>query len=137
MPLQLQISLPNFVAIVVSLTIHTTDKISYECKPQRSISLFTLSLPDTYLIPKLNFNLISVVQSRVLVYELTFSSSGCRVQDTHTIQLIGIGCKIIRLFELTQLHVSHESNICVALHIHSFNFGIDVLPIVLLANYII
>jgi hypothetical protein len=79
-----------------------------------SISLSNLSLPYTYLIPKLSFNLISVGQLCDLGYELTFSSSGCRVQDPRTGQLIGTGCKTGRLFELTKLHVPQVPNICAA-----------------------
>lgn len=44
-----------------------------------SISLSSLSLPDTYLIPKLNFNLNSVGQLSDHAYELAFSFSGCHV----------------------------------------------------------
>jgi hypothetical protein len=35
------------------------------------------------------------------------------VQDPQTGQLIGTGRKIGRLYELTELHIPHESNICV------------------------
>lgn len=45
-----------------------------------SISISSLSLPDTYLIPKLNFSLISIGQLCDLSYELTFSSSRYRVE---------------------------------------------------------
>ena len=48
-----------------------------------SISQSTLNLPDTYYIPKLNFNLISVGQLVDLGFEVTFSVSGCRVQTNH------------------------------------------------------
>ena len=48
------------------------------------------------------------------MFEITFSSSECRVQDPQTGQLIGTGRKIGRLYELTELHVPHESNICAA-----------------------
>lgn len=95
-------------------TIHIADGSLMHVSHKGSISLPNLSLPDTYLILKLNFNLISVGQLCDLGYELTFSSSGCRVQDPQTGQLIGTGCKIGRLFELTQLHVPHLSNLCAA-----------------------
>lgn len=83
-----------------------------------SISLPNLSLPNTYLIPKLNFNLISFGLLCDLGYEITFSSSGRRVQDPRTGQLTGIRHKIRRLYELTELHIPHESNIC-AVSTHS------------------
>jgi len=100
--------------IDINHSIHTADgslmHVSHTC----SISLSNLSLPNTYLIPKLNFNLISVGQLCDLGYEIIFSSFGCRVQDPRTGQLIGIGRKIGRLYELTELHIPHESNICAA-----------------------
>lgn len=44
-----------------------------------SNSFSNLSLTETYLIPKLRINLIYVGQLCNLGYQLTFSSSGCRV----------------------------------------------------------
>jgi hypothetical protein len=75
-----------------------------------SISLPNLSLSNAYLIPKLNFNLISIGQLCDLGYEVIFSSSECRVQDPRTGQLIRIGRKIGRLYELIELHIPLESN---------------------------
>lgn len=68
----------------------------------------------SHLFPKLNFKLISIGQLFDLGYEITFFSSGCRVQDPRTGQLIGTGRKIERLYELTELHIPHEYNICAA-----------------------
>lgn len=76
--------------------------------------LSNLRLPNTYLVPKLNFNLISIGQLCDLGYEITFSSSGCRVHDPQTRKLMGSGRKIGRLYELTELHIPIESNICAA-----------------------
>ena len=98
----------------ITNSIHTADGSLMPVSHKGSISLSNLSLPDTYLIPKLRFNLVSVGQLCDLGYELTFSSSGCRVQDPRTGQLIGTGCKIGRLFELTKLHVPQVPNICAA-----------------------
>jgi len=55
-----------------------------------SISLSNLSLPNTYLMSKLNFNFTYVSQLCDLGHEITFSSSKCCVQDLRTGQLIGI-----------------------------------------------
>ena len=49
-----------------------------------SVSTPTLSLSDTYLIPNLTLNLISIGQLCELGYDLWFGSSSCRVQDPQT-----------------------------------------------------
>jgi hypothetical protein len=68
----------------ITRSIHTADGSLMNVSHKGSISMSNLSLPNTYLIRKLNFNLIFVGQLCDLGYELTFSSSGCRVQDTQT-----------------------------------------------------
>uniref|UniRef100_A0A2N9IVE1 Integrase catalytic domain-containing protein n=1 Tax=Fagus sylvatica TaxID=28930 RepID=A0A2N9IVE1_FAGSY len=70
-----------------------------------SVSTLTLSLSDTYLIPNLTLNLISVGQLCELGYVLWFGSSGCRVQDPRTNQVLGTGRRVGRMFELTSLHL--------------------------------
>uniref|UniRef100_A0A2N9EJL0 CCHC-type domain-containing protein n=1 Tax=Fagus sylvatica TaxID=28930 RepID=A0A2N9EJL0_FAGSY len=70
-----------------------------------SVSTPTLSLSDTYLIPNLTLNLISVGQLCELGYDLWFGSSGCRVQDPRTNQVLGTGRRVGRMFELTSLHL--------------------------------
>lgn len=69
------------------------------------ISTSALILPNTFLIPKLTFNLISVGKLCELGLELIFSPNGCRVQDPRTKQLLGTGRRVGRLFELTSLHL--------------------------------
>jgi hypothetical protein len=70
-----------------------------------SVSTSTLSLSDTYLIPNLILNLISVGQLCELGFDLWFGSSGCRVQDPRTNQVLGTGRRVGRMFELTSLHL--------------------------------
>ena len=70
-----------------------------------SVSTPTLSLSDTYLIPNLTLNLISVDQLCELGFDLWFDSSGCRVQDPWTNQVLGIGRRVGRMFELISLHL--------------------------------
>ncbi|XP_015971833.1 uncharacterized protein LOC107495233 [Arachis duranensis] len=77
-----------------------------------SISQSTLNLHDTYYIPKLNFNLISVGQLVDLDFDVNFFISDCRVQDRRMGQIIGIGCKVRRLFELENLHIPPVPNLC-------------------------
>jgi hypothetical protein len=74
-----------------------------------SVSTPTLSLSDTYLIPNLILNLISVGQLCELGYDLWFGSSGCRVQDPRTNQALGTGRRVGRMFELTSLHLPSTS----------------------------
>ena len=72
-----------------------------------SVSTSTLSLSDTYLIPNLTLNLISIGQLCELGYDLWFGSSGCRVQDPRTNQVLGTGRRVGRMFWHLRLgHVS-------------------------------
>ena len=54
-----------------------------------SVSTLTLSLSNTYLIPNLTLNLISVGQLCELGFDLWFGSSSCHVQDPRTNQVFG------------------------------------------------
>jgi hypothetical protein len=74
-----------------------------------SVSNPTLSLSDTYLISNLTLNLISVGQLCELSFDLWFGSSGCRVQDTRTNQVLGTGRRVGRMFELTSFHLPSTS----------------------------
>lgn len=65
-----------------------------------------ISLPDTYCIPQLTLNLISVGQLVDQGLNVFFSSSGVQVQDPHMGQTLGMGRKVGRLFELQSLRVS-------------------------------
>jgi hypothetical protein len=53
----------------ITRSIHTADGSLMHVSHTGSISLSNLSLPNTYLIPKLNFNLISIGQLCDLGYE--------------------------------------------------------------------
>ena len=59
--------------------IQTTNRSHISVSYTGSVSTPTLSLSDTYLIPNLTLNLISVGQLCELGYDLWFDSSGCRV----------------------------------------------------------
>jgi hypothetical protein len=69
------------------------------------VSTPTLSLSDTYLIPNLTLNLISVCQLCELGFDLWFGSSGCHMQDPRTNQVLRTGRRVGRMFELTSLHL--------------------------------
>jgi hypothetical protein len=70
-----------------------------------SVSTPTLSLSNIYLILNLTLNLISVVQLCELGFDLWFGSSGCRVQDPQTNQVLRTGRRVGLMFELTSLHL--------------------------------
>jgi hypothetical protein len=84
-------------------TIYTADGSRLPVSHTGSISSPNLSVDNTYLVPQLSLNLLSVGQLCELGLELTFSSRGVDVQDPQTGQLIGTGRKIGRLFQLSFL----------------------------------
>ncbi|GKV37171.1 hypothetical protein SLEP1_g45230 [Rubroshorea leprosula] len=94
--------------------IHTADGSQMQVSQYGQVSTSTLTLPNTFLIPKLTFNLISMGQLCELGLELIFSTRGCHVQDPQTGQILGIGRKVGCLFELTSLHIpsSYISQLC-------------------------
>ena len=71
-----------------------------------------LSLPETYFVPSLALNLVSVGQLCDLGLTIIFSPHGCQVQDLQTGQILGTGRKVGRLFELTSLRLSLPKQIC-------------------------
>ena len=94
-----------------------------------TISLSNVTLPNTYLIPKLNFNLISIGQLCDLGYEIIFSSSDCCVQ-------VHRRDKSLRLYErledclslLVFMFLLHQTSVLLRLNL-PFSFGISVLLI--------
>ncbi|KAL5716108.1 hypothetical protein ACHQM5_017839 [Ranunculus cassubicifolius] len=85
-------------------SINTADGSQLHVKQVGQISTSTVSLPNTFHVPKLTINLVSVGQLCELGLTVIFSSSGCQVQDLETGQTIGIGRKVGRMFELIHLH---------------------------------
>jgi hypothetical protein len=80
-----------------------------------TISSPDLTIPDTYLVPKLSLNLLSVGQLCELGLDLHFSNHGVDVQDPLTGKLLRTGRKIRRLFELCNLQIpSHMVSSSVA-----------------------
>ena len=88
-----------------SPTIHTADGSPMSVNHIGNISTSHTTLQDTYFIPQLTLNLISVGQLCELGLTVVFSSFGCCVQDPKTGQTLGIGRKIGRLFELISLYI--------------------------------
>ena len=71
-------------------------------------SASNLSLPETYYIPNLALNLISVGQLCEQGQNINISPFGCQVQDSQTEQILRKVCKVGRLFELVSLHLSQK-----------------------------
>ena len=67
-----------------------------------------LSLPETYHIPNLTFNLISVGQLCEKELTIIFFSSGVQVQDSQTGQILRTSRKMGRLFELASFHLPQK-----------------------------
>ena len=71
-----------------------------------TVNTANLSLSNTYFIPSLALNLVSVGQLCDLGLNVLFSPHGCQVQDLQTGQILGTGRKVGRLFELTSFRLS-------------------------------
>ena len=102
-----QISLLSNTSPTHSLpSIQTADGSCMPIAHIKIVATSNLSLPDTYFIPNLALNLVSVGQLCDLVLTVLFSPHGCQVQDLQTGQILGTGRKVGRLFELTSLRLS-------------------------------
>jgi hypothetical protein len=89
--------------LVPSPIIYTADSSHMSVSHIGTISSPDLTIPDTYLVPKLSLNLLSVGQLCELGLDLHFSNHGVDVQDPLTGKLLGTGRKTGRLFELCNL----------------------------------
>jgi transposase InsO family protein len=95
--------------------IYTADSSHMSVSHIGTISSPDLTIPDTYLVPKLSLNLLSVGQLCELGLDLHFSNHGVDVQDPLTGKLLGTGRKTRRLFELCNLQIpSHMVSSSVA-----------------------
>uniref|UniRef100_A0A2N9HE40 Reverse transcriptase Ty1/copia-type domain-containing protein n=1 Tax=Fagus sylvatica TaxID=28930 RepID=A0A2N9HE40_FAGSY len=72
-----------------ALSIHLSSHVSVT--HIGTISSPDLTIPDTYLVPKLSLNLLSVGQLCQLGHDLHFSNRGVDVQDALTGKLLGTG----------------------------------------------
>lgn len=71
-------------------SIHTVDESYMNIHCKGSIFSTNISLPDTFLIQSLHFNLISIGKLCYLGYYVIFSSHGCRVQTFKWDKTLGI-----------------------------------------------
>jgi len=96
----------SFATPISSLpSIHTTNGTHMHITHTGHVSTSNLSLPDTYYIPHLTLNLISVGQLCEQGLNVIFSSFGVQVQDPQTRQILGAGRRVGWLFELQSLHL--------------------------------
>ncbi len=70
-----------------------------------TISYLTLTIPDTYIVPKLSLTLLFVGQFCEFGLDFHFSNRGANVQDPLTGKLLRISRKIRGLFELCNLQI--------------------------------
>ena len=72
------------------------------------ISSPCLSLSDTFHIPKLSLNLLSVGQLCELGIDLLFTNHGVDVQDPQMGQVLGTGHKVGRVFKVHDLKIPSQ-----------------------------
>ena len=87
------------------ITIYIANGTPMPVSHKWTISSPCLSLNDTFHIPKLSLNLLSVGQLYELGVDLLFTNYGEDVQDIRTSQVLGIGRKIGRMFEVHDLKI--------------------------------
>ena len=73
-----------------------------------TISTPSLSFSDTFHIPKLSLNLLSVGQLYESGVNILFTNHGVDVQNPRTGQALGIGCKVGRMFEVHNLKIPSQ-----------------------------
>ena len=73
-----------------------------------TISSPCLSISDTFHIPKLSLNLLSIGQLCELGVNFLFTNHGVDVQDPRTGQVLGIGRKVGCMFEVHDLKIPSQ-----------------------------
>ena len=90
------------------ITIYTADGTPMPVSHKGAISSPSLSLNETFHIPKLSLNLLSVGQLCELSVDLLFTNHGVDVQDPRTGQVLGTGRKVGRMFEVHDLKIPSQ-----------------------------
>ena len=93
----------NMSPAKLASVVHTADNSRLNISYIGNISTANLSLFNAFLVSQLTLNLISVGQLCELGFSVYFSDRGCVVQEPETVQIIGIGHRVGRLFELVSL----------------------------------
>ena len=87
------------------ITIYIADGTPMPVSHKGTISSPCLSLSETFHIPKLSLNLLSVGQLCELGIDLLFTNHGVDVQDPRTGQVLGTSRKVGRMFEVHDLKI--------------------------------
>ena len=90
------------------ITIYTANGTPMPVSHKGTISSPCLSLTDTFHIPKLSLNLLSVGQLCELGVDLLFTNHGVDVQDPWTGQVLGTGRKVGCMFEVHDLKIPSQ-----------------------------
>ena len=90
------------------ITIFTADGTPMPVSHKGTISSSCLSLSDTFHIPKLSLNLLSVGQLCELGVDLLFTNHSVDVQDPRTGQVLGTGRKVGRMIEVHDLKIPSQ-----------------------------
>ena len=89
-------------------TIYTANGTSMPVSHKGTTYSPCLSLSDTFHIPKLPLNLLSVGQLCELGIDLLYTNHGVDVQDPRTGQVLGTGHKVGRIFEVHDLKIPSQ-----------------------------
>ena len=87
------------------ITIYIANGTPMPVSHKGTISSPCLSLSDTFHIPKLSINFLSIGQLCELGIDLLFTNHGVDVQDPRTGQVLRTGCKVGRMFEVHDLKI--------------------------------
>ena len=90
------------------ITIYTANGTPMPVSHKGTISSPCLSLSDTFHIPKLSLNFLSVGQLCELGIDLLFTNHGVDVQDPRMGQVLGTGRKVGRMFEVHDLKIPSQ-----------------------------
>ena len=90
------------------ITIYTTDGTPMLVSHKGKISSPCLFLSDTFHIPKLSLNFLSVGQLCELGIDLPFTNHGVDVQDPRMSQVLGTSHKVGRMFEVHGLKIPSQ-----------------------------
>ena len=90
------------------IPIYTTDGTPMPVSHKGTITSPCLSLSDTFHIPKLSLNLLSIGQLCELGINLLFTNHGVDVQDPRTGQVLGTGRKVGHMFEVHDLKIPSQ-----------------------------
>ena len=98
----------NKAPLAHPISIYTADGTPMPASDKGTISTPSLSFSDTFHIPKLSFNLLSVGQLCELGVDILFTNHGVDVQDPRTSQVLGTGRKVGRMFEVHDLKMPSQ-----------------------------